>query len=69
MVENNPDEPEADTDRDGDVDGIDLRTWAKGYENGGNCAAPDTCDCDLNRDGVVDGADLLLFSEHFGRWN
>ncbi|MBI5557197.1 MAG: glycoside hydrolase family 9 protein [Deltaproteobacteria bacterium] len=69
MIENSPDEPDADTDRDDDVDGVDLRSWAKAYENGGNCTAPDTCACDLNRDGAVDGADLQLFSGHFGRRN
>ncbi len=54
---------EADFDLDGDVDEIDLDTWASNY---GKQPYATFQDGDANVDGVVDGIDFLSWQRNFG---
>ncbi len=55
----------ADFDRDGDVDGRDLKDFSDHL--GSYCSLPWSCVWDLNGDHYVNDADLAIFVQGFGR--
>jgi branched-chain amino acid transport system substrate-binding protein len=53
-------------DKDGDVDGVDMKTVAENFNHTG-CAGQPSCGGDFDSDGDVDEDDLIVFSVYFGR--
>jgi len=55
-------EPDADFDQDGDVDGSDFLSWQRNF----GATAALLADGDANVDSAVDGADLAAWEEQYG---
>jgi len=61
-------DPDADLDRDGDVDGVDLGILAKSFGSNKNDQNYDPL-CDFVYDWNVNGVDLKAFSPFLGKTN
>ncbi|MEA3478482.1 MAG: Ig-like domain-containing protein [Bacteroidota bacterium] len=55
-----------DFDKDGDVDGSDLATFAADFGRT-DCDTGEDCEGDFDSDNDVDGSDLAVFAANFGR--